>query len=278
MTTVSHRVAVRPLEGRTIVVTRAAAQARRFTALLEAAGARVLEIPTIVIAPPPSWDPLDRALDRLSEFDWIAFTSVNGVTMVDRRLRERAQAWSEIAQRKVAAIGPATATALRGRGVRPAAVPTEYRAEALVECLRHDLGPGDRVLLPRAAETRDVLVTELGKLGVSVTEVPAYVTRPAGEAVDRLRIALAAGEVDAITFTSSSTVRHCAEVFTEGERRLHFRGVTIAAIGPVTAATAAHYGLTTHVMPREYTIPALARAIADHFAGPPAPGRPEEEE
>jgi uroporphyrinogen III methyltransferase/synthase len=256
----------RPLDGRTIVVTRAAAQAQRFTQLLESAGARVLEAPAIVIAPPASWEPLDAALDALTTFTWVIFTSVNGVAMVDRRLTARSLTWSAVAGRRVAAIGPATADALADHGVRPDLVPGEYRAEGLVERLRAVITPADRVLLPRAAQTRDVLVTELRRLGAHVTEVPAYATRRADAGAARLRDALAAGSIDAVTFTSSSTARNFAELFTEDERRTWLSRVTVASIGPITAATAAEYGMTTAVMPGEYTIPALARALADHFA------------
>ena len=256
----------RPLDGRTIVVTRAAAQAQRFTQLLEEAGARVLEAPAIVIAPPPSWEPLDAALDALGTFTWVIFTSVNGVAMVDRRLPARGLAWAALADRRVAAIGPATADALAEHGVRPDLVPGEYRAEGLLERLRGVITPADRVLLPRAAQTRDVLVTGLRRLGAQVTEVPAYATRRADAGAARLREALAAGAIDAVTFTSSSTARNFAEMFTEEERRSWLGRVTVASIGPITAATATEYGLTTAVMPGEYTIPALARALAEHFA------------
>jgi uroporphyrinogen III methyltransferase/synthase len=256
----------RPLDGRTIVVTRAAAQAQRFTQLLEEAGARVLEAPAIVIAPPPSWEPLDAALDALGTFTWVIFTSVNGVAMVDRRLPARGLAWAALAGRRVAAIGPATADALAEHGVRPDLVPGEYRAEGLLERLRGVITPADRVLLPRAAQTRDVLVSGLRRLGAQVTEVPAYATRRADAGAARLREALAAGAIDAVTFTSSSTARNFAEMFTEEERRSWLGGVTVACIGPITAATATEYGLITAVMPGEYTIPALARALAEHFA------------
>jgi uroporphyrinogen III methyltransferase / synthase len=260
---------MRPLDGRTIVVTRAAAQAQRFTQLLEAAGARVVEAPSILIAPPASWDPLDAALDALDGFTWVIFTSVNGVAMVDRRLAARGLTWAAVASRRVAAIGPATADALREHGVRVDAVPREYRAESLVERLRGLVGARDRVLLPRAAQTRDVLVVELQRLGAAVTEVAAYSTRRAEGGSPRLREALAAGAVDAVTFTSSSTARNFAELFSEEERRTLLGNVTVASIGPITAATAAEYGLATDVMPSEYTIPALARAIADYFARAP---------
>jgi uroporphyrinogen III methyltransferase/synthase len=263
----------RALEGRTIVVTRAAAQAQRFTQLLEAAGARVIEAPAIVIAPPASWEPLDTALSALSTFTWIVFTSVNGVSMVDRRLSALGLAWSNLAGRRVAAIGPATADALREHGVRVDVVPAEYRAEGLVERLRGVLVGGDRVLLPRAAQTRDVLVTSLRALGIDVVEVPAYTTRRAEGNSARLGDALVTGTVDALTFTSSSTARNFAEMFSEAER-LAWRGrVAVASIGPITAATAAEYGLATDIMPAEYTIPALARAIVEWFAR--TPKRPE---
>jgi len=259
----------RPLDGRTVVVTRAAAQAQRFTQLLEAAGARVLEAPVIAIAPPPSWEPLDSALAALDAYTWVIFTSVNGVAMVDRRLGARGLTWSAMAGRRVAAIGPATADALAEHGVRADVVPAEYRAEGLVERLRTVMTPADRVLLPRAAQTRDVLVTELRRLGAHVEEVPAYTTRRAEAGTARLREALAAGTIDAVTFTSSSTARNFAELFTDDERRAWLSRVTVASIGPITAATAAEYGMTTDVMPGEYTIPALAKALADHFARVP---------
>lgn len=269
MARVSRAIDERPLEGRTIVITRARAQAQRFAQLLEAAGARVLQAPTIVIEPPASWDLLDAALGALDSFTWVVFTSVNGVAMVDRRLSARGLAWAAIARKRVAAIGPATAEALAEHGVRVELVPAEYRAEALVEALRRFVGPADRVLLPRAKETRDVLVVELRRLGVAVTEVPAYQTRRIEDGVVRLREALASGSVDAVTFTSSSTARNFAEQFSDDERSAWRGRIAVASIGPITAATAAEYGLSTDVMPSEYTIPALARALADYFARAP---------
>jgi len=257
------------------VVTRAAAQAQRFTQLLEAAGARVIEVPAIVIGPPASWEPLDTALQALPTFTWLVFTSVNGVTMVDRRLSALGLSWPAIVGCRVAAIGPATADALRDHGVSVDVVPAEYRAEGLIERLRGLLTPGDRMLLPRAAQTRDVLVTGLRTLGVDVVEVPAYSTRRAEDnARARLGEALTGGGIDAVTFTSSSTARNFAEMFTEAERRAWRGRVAIAAIGPITAATAAEYGLAADIMPAEYTIPALARAIIDWFSRiPKRPGR-----
>jgi uroporphyrinogen III methyltransferase/synthase len=266
---VASVVKTRPLEGRAIVVTRAAAQAQRFVSLLHAAGARVIETPTISIEPPASWAPLDAALETAATFAWLIFTSVNGVAMVDRRLTARRLTWSCFARARVAAIGPATAEALAEHGVRVEIVPDEYRAEGLADRLRPELAAGDRILLPRAALTRDVLVKQLTQFGAAVTEVPAYSTKRAGPSGTALRQALAAGTVDAVTFTSSSTARNFAELFTEEERRAWLTSVTVASIGPITAATAAEYGLVTRVMPSEYTIPALARAIEDYFSRMP---------
>jgi uroporphyrinogen III methyltransferase / synthase len=257
---------LRALEGRTVVVTRAAEQAGDFVALLREAGADIIEAPAITIVPPASGAALDAALTAAARFTWIMFTSVNGVGMVDRRLRQLGLGWSSLGGARVAAIGPATAAALERRGLRVAVVPEEYRAEGLVDRLRGVVGEGDRILLPRAAHTRDVLVVELQRLGADVTEVPAYETRAAATGSDALRAALAAGTVHVVTFTSSSTARNFARLFTDDERRRWLADVTIASIGPITAATAAEFGLVTTVMPSEYTIPAFARAIADHFA------------
>jgi uroporphyrinogen III methyltransferase / synthase len=264
-----------PLHGRTVIVTRASDQAQRFVEMLEAAGARVLKAPTIAIEPPSSWAPLDRALDALGTFTWAIFTSVNGVAMVDRRLRQRGLGWAGFGRLRLAAIGPATAEALSEHGLRPSVVPTDFRAEGLMERLRSEITPADRILMARASQARDLLTRELRGLGVAVTEVPAYTTRRVDASAARLRDVLATRGVDAVTFTSSSTARNFAELLTDEQRRMWLAGVTVASIGPVTAATAAEYGLTTHVMPREYTIPALARAISEHFARlGPGPARP----
>lgn len=264
--------AAKPLAGRVVVVTRPRAQAQAFAHLLEEAGARVLLAPTIVIEPPTSWEPLDRALDGLDAYQWVVFTSVNGVEMTRRRLEHAGRTARALEGRRLAAIGPATAEALRRVGLAPELVPEEYVAEGLAGELRGLIRPGDRVLLARAAETRDLLVRELEAAGARVDEVPAYRTRPAGEDAAELRWALAEGRVDVVTFTSSSTVRHFAALFAREELERLLSGVTVACIGPVTRDTAREVGLETRIVPREYTIPALARAIADHFAGETASG------
>ena len=256
----------RPLAGRVILVTRAREQAAGFAALLEEAGGTVMLVPTIAIEPPDSWEPLDAALGRAAQYRWAVFTSVNGVEMVRRRLAQSGRGSDVLSSCRVAAIGPATADALRGWGLRVSAVPEAYVAESLVDRLRAEIAPGDRVLVARAAETRDVLVRELRGLGAVVDEVPAYRTRAAREQAAGLGKALAERRVDVVTFTSSSTVKNLCALFPRSELGRLMDGVTVASIGPITRATAAGFGLDTHIMPVEFTIPALARAIAAYFA------------
>ena len=256
----------RPLAGRVILVTRAREQAGALATLLEESGGTVMLVPTIAIEPPESWAPLDAALARAQHYRWAVFTSVNGVRMVRARLAESGRGSEVLAGRRLAAIGPATAQALAAWGLGPALVPEEYVAESLADRLRPELSPGDRILLARAADTRDVLVRDLRALGAVVDEVPAYRTRAAREHVPALRAALAARQVHVVTFTSSSTVKNFCALFSRAELGHLLEGVTVAAIGPITRATAAGLGLDTHVMPTEYTVPALAQAIAAHFA------------
>ncbi len=246
-------------------MTRAREQAGGFAALLEEAGGSVLLVPTIVIEPPQSWAPLDAALADAGRYRWAVFTSVNGVAMVHRRLAESRRGSEVLESCRIAAIGPATAEALRAWGLRAEVVPAEYVAEGLVDRLRPLIRSGDRVLLARAAETRDVLVREIGAMGAVVDEVPAYRTRAAREEVAGLRAALAEGRVHVVTFTSSSTVKNFCTLFSSAELRRLLRGVRVASIGPITRATAAGFGLETHIMPGEYTVPDLARAIVAYF-------------
>ena len=253
----------KPLSGRVVLVTRAREQAGPFAELLEAAGARVMLVPTIAIEPPDSWAPLDAALGE--EHDWVVFTSVNGVAMVRGRIEATGRGRALLERSRLAAIGPATAAALGDWGLTAEVVPGEYVAEGLLDSLRPLLAPGARVLLPRAAEARDVLARELTAHGAHVTEVAAYRTRLAAEHAAGLREALAEGRVDVVTFTSSSTVRSFCALFGAAELPGLLQGVTVACIGPITRATAEGRGLATQIVPADYTIPALARAIVTHF-------------
>jgi len=237
-------------------------------ALLEAYGAEVVALPTIRLEPPDEWGPLDTAVRRLGDFDWVVFTSVNGVTAFEERLRLAGLDAGALAGRRVAAIGPETAEALRRRGVRPEIVPTEYRAEGLVAMLGPRVRPGSEVLLVRAAEARDVLPRELAVRGARVSVAPAYRTVTETDGARQIVALLEARRVDVVTFTSSSTVRGLVALLPPDSIHRLLDGVVLAAIGPITAATLAEHGLSAAVAPREYTVAALASAIAQHFDPP----------
>jgi len=253
----------KPLFGRRIVVTRARAQASSFGARLEDLGAEVVYCPTIEIAPPESWQPLDDAIAAAAELDWIVFTSVNGVEKFVERLDAAGRDLRALAGVRLAAIGPETARALRALHVRVEAMPEEYRAEGVLEVLG-DVA-GKRILLPRAAGARAILPLELERRGARVTEVVSYRAVPPRADVGGLRREIEAGDVDLVTFTSSSTVRHFDEML-DGRAAELLRRTVVGCIGPITAATARERGLAVAVQPGEYTIPAFVDAIRAHFS------------
>jgi uroporphyrinogen-III synthase len=264
-------LARRPLHGRRVLVTRPRAQAGRLTELLEAHGAEAITLPAIRIVPPQDWGPLDQAIQSLEAFRWVVFTSVNGVAAFRERLLGAGLDARSLAGRLVAAIGPETAEALRRGGIEPDLVPAEYRAEGLLDALRPRVDRGNQVLLVRAAEARDLLPRELEAQGVRLTVAPAYRTVLAREGANEVVPLLESRRIDVVTFTSSSTVRGFLALLAPADPRRLLEGVVVAAIGPITAETAAEHGLRVSVMPHEYTVPALADAIADHFeTSPPA--------
>jgi uroporphyrinogen III methyltransferase/synthase len=221
--------------------------------------------PTIRIAPPDDPEPLRRAAADLSRFDWIIFTSAN---VVDA-LYDAAQATGTApAPVKVCAVGTRTADRIRERGVEVTMVPAEFRAEALVAALLSTSAlAGTRVLLPRADIGRTVLGERLRAAGAVVTEVIAYrtvaETRAAG-APDVLG-GLAAGQLDAVTFTSGSAVRNFVQIYGSDSAAL-LRSAVVAAIGPVTADTARELGIAVDVQPKTYTAAAMVEELARYFA------------
>ncbi len=162
--------------------------------------------------------------------------------------------------------GRLTAAALLDRGVRADLVPAEFKAEALVDAVGDERMRGARVLLARAAEAREVIPEELTRRGATVDVVPAYRTLRSTARADELHTLLRDRKIDAVTFTSSSTVKHFLELVGEDAPEL-LRGVVVASIGPITAESAARYGIGTHVLPERYTIPSLADALVRHFQG-----------
>lgn len=260
------------LSGRTIAITRARAQSAEFAAALENLGARVISCPTIEIVEPESYAPLDEAIENLYGYDWLIFTSVNGVDFFLRRMEALKHDVSELDELRVCAIGEATAVRLREAQVHVDVVPEHFKAEGAYAVIENYVGGAQGLarlnfLIPRAAVARDYLPRKLEESGARVDVVSAYRTvQPQTKERGRIEALLAGGGVDCITFTSSSTVTNFAQLFDTTDLSQLLAGVRVACIGDITAATAAEYNLRTDIMPNEYTIPALTRAIADYFA------------
>jgi uroporphyrinogen III methyltransferase/synthase len=256
----------RPLWGKIAVVTRTRQQASAISELLTAAGARCLEVPTLEIAPPDDFGPLDEALTRLSDYQWVIFTSANGVHAFMKRLLQRHRDLRALGHLKLAAIGPATALALRHYGLIADVVPARFVAEELAAVLLPQVEPGSRVLLARAERAREVLPKTLAAHGAQVDVVPVYQMHlPRGVPPEALPF-LEAGQVDILTFASSATVHNFAALVGKEKFQELAQKAVVAAIGPITAATLKEYGLTPQVQPQDFTIPALAGAIIDYFA------------
>jgi len=257
-----------PLFGKRILVTRARNQASDFLARLRELGAECIEFPTIEIAPPKSWRSLDRAVRSLGDYDWVVFTSVNGVRVFFERLPALGLDVRVLGGIRIGAIGPKTASALESRGIHPDIVPGEYRAEALVEAFGKKKNTRLRILLPRAAQARDVFPRELEKMGALVDVVEAYRTVKPQTEKTRVMKMLEGGEIHMITFTSSSTVKNFLDMFSEDEvQRLHqwMEGVHVACIGPITADTAGALGFKVTLVSHEYTIEGLTEAILKFY-------------
>ena len=255
-----------PLTGKRILITRAREQSTEFTSRLKELGAEVIAFPTIEIVPPLRWDRLDQAMDQLHTYDWIIFTSANGVHFFWQRLKEKGYHLRVPPSLRVCAIGPATANQLREKGVPVHYIPKEYVAESILDGFEKMAIQGNRMLLARARIARDVLPKGLRKMGAEVEVVEVYRTvKPKGGA-RRLRQLLSNESVDVITFTSSSTVNHFAELLKKENLKACLKGIAVACIGPVTTRTAKTWGIRVQIQPEAYTVPALTQAIAEYYA------------
>jgi len=267
------------LAGVRILVGRARHQASALSAALRELGAEVLEVPFIEIRKPRSYKPLDAALKKLNEYDWLILTSVNGFEAVWQRLGKLRLTKRQLKHLKIAAIGPATKKAIEKRGIKVKVVPEEYVAESVVESLRHEVA-GKRVLLARAKVARDVIPRELRKLGAKIDVVEAYETVIPQSSRARLRAILKDSKrrPDVITFTSSSTVRNFVALLgknpwrgrpfdklragASARKASPIDGIRLASIGPVTSSTLRELGLAVDIEATEYTIPGLIKALA----------------
>ena len=257
----------RPLYGKRVLVTRARQQASTLSRLLAGLGALPVELPAIDIQPvSPGKDSrkLDRAIKNVGDYNWILFTSTNGVDAFFDRLRALKLDSRALTNVKIGAIGPATAQSLGTRGIIPDYLPAVYTTRGILDGLKKHKVSGQRFLLPRADIADKELTDGLALLGAKVDEVTTYRTIPATEAIARAKKMLKSGEIDMITFTSSSTVTNLVSAF-RGEK-LAVNGARIACIGAKTAETAAKAGLKVDILAREATIPGLVAAIEEYFA------------
>ncbi|MCG3162011.1 MAG: Porphobilinogen deaminase [Acidobacteria bacterium] len=267
-----------PLAGRRVIVTRAIKQSGEMTRALEHLGAEVIACPTIEIREPSNWAQLDRALIHLSWYDWLVFTSANGVEYFLRRLDQLGHGRAELMPHRVCAVGRKTAEKLKSENIVVDLTPERFTAEAVVEEFIKRFGVrqrlrGSRMLLPASRTTRDVIRPAMEKIGVHVEVVEAYQTvTPAktGEDVAKL---FHNAEADYIIFTSPSTVANLAAILETDHLAPLLANTRVACIGPVTADAARLHGLTVHIQPEEHTGQAVVTAIvADSFERRPAAG------
>lgn len=262
----------RPLFGKRVVVTRPREDAADLVDLLTLLGAEAIEAPMITIRPPEDWAPLDAAVDEVSRFDWILFTSVNAVDHFMQRLYRGAGDVRELKGVRLCAVGPSTRDRLLGYGVRVDLVPGDFRAEGVVAALAAE-GPVESraFLLPRADEGREKLAEALRAAGAEVTDVTAYRTIAAEPELEQhpdVYRMLLDRAIDVVTFTSAAAVRNFVQTYGAEQAADLLQQTRVAVCGPVTREAAARLGVPVTIMPAEYTLPALVQAIVDHYASP----------
>ncbi len=255
----------RPLFGKRIVVTRAAAQAQDFIELLTEQGAEVVSFPTLEIVPPPSFAALDAAIDQIESYNTLIFTSVNGVSFFRRRLRDLKKDIRLLKGINICAIGPGTAKTIEDWDLRVDLIPDEFKAEGLLEKLKLLGVQGKRFLIPRALEAREILPDELRQMGGEVDVVPAYQAKRPEYSNEDIESFLNRGNIDMLTFASASTLRHFVEIIGEMRFEQYLKNSAIAAIGPITAQAAEKMGLKVSLTPKEYTFLSLTEAIVDYY-------------
>jgi uroporphyrinogen III methyltransferase/synthase len=239
--------------------------------MLEGYGAKVIVCPTIEVREPDNYERLDEALDHLYGYDWLIFTSTNGVAYFLRRLKDREFQVSDLDEIKVCAIGQRTADKLHDAHVHVDLVPSQSTAEGVFQALSEFAGGeahlhGLNFLLPRAAVGRDHLPKALEQAGARIDVVTTYQT-VLPENFDRGKLAaMLAGSGDCIAFTSPSTIKNLAKLFDTHDLGKTLPGIVVACIGSVTADTAAEYGLHVDIQPATFTTKDLAHAIASYYS------------
>ena len=252
----------KPLFGKGVVITRPERQADDLARLLSAEGAYAITFPTIKIVPPTSWQELDEAIVQLTTYNWLIFTSANGVHFFFERLREKQKDIRDLKGIKICCIGPSTARQIEGKGISVDLVPQQFIAEGILQSFTGMDLKGKRILIPRAAKARDVLPEGLKKLGASVDVVTTYRTINSGRKKEELAALISGNKVDVITFTSSSTVANFVEIM--GSDFKFPAHIDIACIGPVTTATAKKAGFKIDISQEEYTMEGLVQSLINH--------------
>ena len=255
----------KPLFGKKILVTRPEEQAQGLGRMLSDLGARVHLFPTIKILPPKNWGEIDEAITGLSRYDWVLFTSVNGVKFFFERLRSAKKDARHLSGIQIGVIGPVTGDALHEAGLIPDLLPEKYSAEGIVEVLEKLPITGKRFLLPRPAVASDFLPKKITSLGATVDVVEAYQTVVPEYDDDRLGVFVQEGPVDMITFTSPSTVDNLLYLLKGKPAEEGISGAKIACIGPITAQRAAEKGLEVTLVPDTYTIEGLLGAVVKFY-------------
>jgi uroporphyrinogen III methyltransferase/synthase len=253
----------KPLFGRGIVITRPEEQSGELAALLREEGARIIQFPTIKIVPPESFDDLDRALENIETYDWIIFTSANGVRFFFNRLSEMGKDVRGLKGIKICTIGPATQSAIEKRGISVNIVPEEFISEGVVEAFKGQDMRNAKVLLPRAEVARDVIPEGLRELGATVDVAVTYRTISSGSDGKELETLIQNEKVDVITFTSPSTVNNFINIM--GENLKLPEMVKIACIGPVTEKAAQKAGFAVDIMQGPFEITGLVESIKRWF-------------
>lgn len=251
---------LRRLSGKTIVVTRSLKQAGIFSSMLEIEGANVIEFPTIKIIPYKINKKIKVSLNNLDKYDIVIFTSVNGVEIFMDMLDSIGKK-EILRKKKIYAIGPITAKAISESGFLLKGIPSEYRAEGILSII------GDvknrRILIPRAKESREILVKDLRAKGAFVNELPIYNVEIEKNVPDKFLENLKNKKINCITFTSSSTVRNFDRLV--GRFRKNLKDVKIASIGPITSDTLRKSGYRVDIQPEKYTLPDLTKAIVKNL-------------
>jgi uroporphyrinogen III methyltransferase/synthase len=266
-----------PLAGKTVLVTRSEGQSETFRELLQAQGARVLEMPTLVIQPPASWDPLDTAITGLREFDWLLLTSANAVSSFFERLHHQGRDSRALHPVQVAVVGSKTAAVLAQYGIYPDLMPQEFVAEALLQVWPEPV-QGQRILFPRVESGgRDALVQGLRQRGAEVVEVAAYQSACPAAADPQVVEALKTRQVNILSFASSKTVQHFAQLIRQAGlgAEVWDPPVQIAAIGPKTAETCEAVFGRVDIEAQEYTLEGLVAALIQTANRPVQPFQPD---